>query len=588
LTGKRIAVLGLGRSGLAVARAALAFGASPIVYDRSTREQILKPDVLDEAEQIGIDVVLGWDGAFVGPEHGLLTSGKITSAGQETRQTVAPGSEADAPGASHGDTDGDSLTLEGLTGLKTRATRVDLLIANPAVDSRSPVLREAVANGVEVISEVEFAFRIAKAPIIAITGTNGKTTTTVMNYLILQACGEKPLLCGNIFGSGYPEMTLTEAAMQASADQVLVAEISSFQLEWVRDFRPVSAGITNIVPDHQDRYDSFEDYARTKMRIFSAQGEGAFAVVRAYDPVVKAPGQVSAVSHLRPRNRPRRGASGQGSGDLSAGRPSPSPLPEREGNPEVLTFGAAGEQAEITEEHIRILDKTIPLETLPFSEPHNYQNAGMAALLAYGYLKWRAKREPESNAATVLNAAEDEAEKKRAAKRNVYHPRTSAQVRPALPEQIVEGLRHFHGVAHRMERLGSRNGVEVINNSMCTNPDAVLKSALAVEDLGKHILIGGVNKGLDFAPLKGFFSNPRTRAYIYGSDREQIQRMLGGTHPIFETMGEAFVAATQEARDGETIMLSPGCASSDQFQDFRDRGDVFRKIAKEWLDDTTD
>ncbi len=540
LTGKRVAILGLGRSGLAVARAALSLGAFPTVYDRSTRESILKPEVLEEAEKSGLPLMLGWRGIFI---------------------AALP----DPDGPDTHDRDG-------------RAT-VDLLVANPAVDSRSPVLQQAKANGVEVISEVEFAFRIAKAPIIAITGTNGKTTTTVMTWLILRACGEEPILCGNIFGSGYPEVTLTEAALAARADQVLVAEISSFQLEWVEKFKPVSAGITNIVPDHQDRYDSFEEYARTKMRIFDAQTAEDYAVVRAYDPIARAPGQVASLSHLRPRNRPRRAAQ-------DPDRDSPT-THDRDSRATVLTFGAAGEQAEITEEHIRIFDKTIPLETLPFTEPHNYTNAAMAALLAYGYLKWRAERDPASNAAKVIDKAEEQATKKREAKKSVYHARQSGQVPPACPDEIVDGLRHFEGVAHRMERLGKKNSVEVINNSMCTNPDAVLKSALAVDDLGKHILIGGVNKDLDFAPLKGFFSNPRAKAYIYGRDRDQIQRMLGETHPKFETMGEAFAAATQEAKSGETIMLSPGCASSDQFQDFRDRGDVFRKIAKEWLDDTS-
>lgn len=557
MTGKSIAIIGLGRSGLAVARAALAIGAHPTVYDRSTREQILKKDVLEQAERESIEVVLGWQGEF-------FSSGK--------RRRIGP----DRDGAVTHDRDG-------------RAT-ADLLVTNPAVDSRSPVLQQARNAGIEVISEVEFAFRIAKAPIVAITGTNGKTTTTVMTYLILQACGEEPILCGNIFGSGYPEITLTEAAMQAREDQVLVAEISSFQLEWVDKFVPVSAGITNIVPDHQDRYDSFEDYAKTKMRIFAAQTAEDYAVVRAFDPVARAPGQGSQISHLRPRNRPRRSSTPQPpsslSGQLTSSLPSSGRENEEGGNPHLLTFGAAGEQAEVSDDAIRILDKSIPIETLPFHEPHNYTNAAMAALLSYGYLKWRAAKDPESNAAQILHKAEQDEEEKRRAKRSVYSIR-QGQVPPACPEQIVEGLRHFHGVAHRMERVGERNGITVINNSMCTNPDAVLKSALAVNDFGKHILIGGINKGLDFTPLKGFFANPRTRAYIFGRDRDEIRRMLGGTHPVFETMGEAFAAATQEAKDGETIMLSPGCASSDQFEDFRDRGNVFRKIAKEWLDDTS-
>ena len=153
---------------------------------------------------------------------------------------------------------------------------------------------------------------------------------------------------------------------------------------------------------------------------------------------------------------------------------------------------------------------------------------------------------------------------------------------PALPTGIIDGLRSFKGLAHRMERLGERDRVRVINNSMCTNPDAVIKSAMAVKD-PSHLLIGGVNKGLDFGPLKHYLANHRHRAYLFGSDAANLDAMLGGGYPTFRTLQEAFAAATEKAVPGEVIMLAPGCASTDQFRDFRERGDVFRDIAKEWL-----
>jgi UDP-N-acetylmuramoylalanine--D-glutamate ligase len=153
---------------------------------------------------------------------------------------------------------------------------------------------------------------------------------------------------------------------------------------------------------------------------------------------------------------------------------------------------------------------------------------------------------------------------------------------PALPIGIVEGLQSFKGLAHRMEWLGERDRVRVINNSMCTNPDAVIKSAMAVRD-PSHLLIGGVNKGLDFGPLRHYLANHRHRAYLFGSDAANLDAMLGGGHPTFRTLQEAFAAATDKAVPGEVIMLAPGCASTDQFRDFRERGDVFRDVAKEWL-----
>ncbi len=457
LSGKRIAILGLGRSGLAVARAAIAHGAIPTVYDRSTREQILKPDVLTEAEGEGIEVVLGWTGSFQ-----LVGDPALAGNGRDARAT-------------------------------------DILVVNPAVDKRSPILKQAVDQGIEVIGEPEFAFRIAKAPIVAITGTNGKTTTTVMTYLALQACGENPILCGNIFGSDYPEMTLTEAAMCAREDQVLVAEISSFQLEWVKDFAPVVAGITNIGTDHLDRYDNADDYAETKKRILD-----------------RATWQVLST-------------------DWDAA-------------PHRLRFGPGGD-AEVTEDVLRILDRSLSRSAFQLVGDHYFTNAAMAGLLASAYLAWR-----ECGPAQTC------------------------------PAKVLDVLSKFKGVKHRMEAVGTRDGIEIINNSMCTNPAAVLASVTSVHAPRKHVLLGGVNKNLDFAPLAPLFEDSANKAYLFGRDREEIARKLNRSFPQFETMQEAFAAAAQEAQPGEVIMLSPGCASSDQFEDFRHRGDVFKQIAKEWLD----
>jgi UDP-N-acetylmuramoylalanine--D-glutamate ligase len=494
LAAKSVAVFGLGRSGLAVARAAIQCGAQVTVYDEGSATSLAKPDLLEEARALGAVVRL-----------------------ESTPADSQP----------------------------------DLLVTNPAVDMRHVALRAAVDAGIEVVSEVEFAFRISKAPIVAITGTNGKSTTTVMTTLCLQAAGVDAVLCGNIFGSGYPEKALTDAALDASADQILVAEVSSFQLEWVSRFRPVSAGITNITPDHQNRYDSFEQYAQTKQRIFAAQTSADFAVVRANDPVVRAPGRAG--GGYRPRHL-RRAESAVESD-----------------SPSVLTFGATAEHARIEERFLTVFDESILLESLPFAEPHNFQNAAMALLLAYGALA-------ATKSSVVLEAREA---KLSGARRRVYGARQE-EPEHVLPLALVEGLRMFKGLAHRMELVGSRDGVRVINNSMCTNPDAVIKSAQAVRD-PCHLLIGGVNKGLDFAPLRNYLANGRHHAYLFGADAANLNAMLGGVYPVFDTLIEAFDASTRYARSGEAILLAPGCASTDQFRDFRHRGDVFRERAKEWL-----
>ncbi|MFI5385546.1 MAG: UDP-N-acetylmuramoyl-L-alanine--D-glutamate ligase, partial [Fimbriimonadales bacterium] len=378
-------------------------------------------------------------------------------------------------------------------------------------------------------------------PIVAITGTNGKSTTTVMTYLALRECGIDAVLCGNIFGTGLPEVPLTEAALHATPDQVLVAEISSFQLEWVSRFRPAVAGITNITPDHLDRYDSFEQYAATKMRIFAAEGEGDYAVV-------------DRSTAFQPRS-----------------------------DATVLTFGAQGEHAQILEDEIRILNKTIKTEDMHVIGNHNYANAAMAGLIAFATLRWisdfgsriadlpdgRSQAVSASVALALLNEA---------LQSDIRHPTSDI-----LPEPIITALRAFKGIEHRMEYLGEKGGVKVINNSMCTNPDAVVKSAQAVKG-PNHLIMGGKDKDLPFTPVRNYLASGMHRAYLFGEAKEVLNKQLGGGFPTYNTLQEAFRAATDKARPGEVIMLAPGCASTDQFNDFRDRGNVFKKFAKEWLE----
>lgn len=378
---------------------------------------------------------------------------------------------------------------------------VDLIVTSPGVPKSHHSLLEALKRGIPVISEVEFAYRIAKAPIVAITGTNGKSTTSVMAYLCLMAAGSNAVLCGNIYGSGYPEVPLTEAACTIGADGVLVAEVSSFQLEWIERFRPRAATVTNITDDHLNRYDGFEDYRRTKLRIFENMGEGDSAVWRAGDE----------------RTRP----------------PTNSSL-------RIATYGTEASDAKVDSGRLVVMGSEIELAQLPFDEEHNVLNAMAASLLA---------------GAVAPN--------------------------PDY-ERILEGLRSFKPLAHRMERVGERNGVLVINNSMCTNPAAVVASSSSIPRR-QHLLIGGVDKDMDFRPLSEYLVRSDHRVYAYGRDAEQIVRQLGGRWPVFNTLRDAFEAATRQAASGDAIMLAPGAASMDQFRDFRHRGEAFTEMAMEWL-----
>jgi len=455
-----IAILGLGRSGLAVARAAKAAGDRPHVFDQKPATDSKLKAHLKALEKEGIPFTGGFEGRFSKQEF-------------------------------------------------------DQLVTSPGVDMRNPILREAQRSGIEVIGEVEFAYRVSKAPIVAITGTNGKSTTTVMTWLALKACGQDAVLCGNLYGSGYEEIPLSEAALGSTADQVLVAEISSFQLEWVRDFRPRCAGITNITHDHLNRYDSFEQYANTKRRIFDRMGEGDTIVANA--------------------------------GDTST-FPSNASLRDRGfGLPRVRFYGAAGVDASFDAGHLKV-SVSEPTSALPFHEKHNLLNACHASLLSIGFLESVDALSPGQRV-----------------------------------ERVLDGLRGFKGLAHRMERLGHRNGVDVINNSMCTNPAALVASSASLAS-PQHLLVGGIKKNYDFTPVAEYLARVGHAVYLFGHDSLEINEELGGLCPVFSTMKQAFRAATEKAGPGETIMLAPGCASMDQFADFVARGEEFRKMAKEWLD----
>jgi UDP-N-acetylmuramoylalanine--D-glutamate ligase len=245
----------------------------------------------------------------------------------------------------------------------------------------------------------------------------------------------------------------------------------------------------------------------------------------------------------------------------------------------VLTFGAMGEHASVDDLGLVLLGERVRREALAFDQPVNLQNACTAFLLASAALH-RMAADGHGPAQRLVEGARERWRRK-------HPPRTYGQATPEphlyfIPE-LIGPLSEFRGLAHRMEELGCRDGVRVINNSMCTNPDAVIKSATAVRE-PTHLLIGGINKDLDFRPLRTYLSASKDRAYLYGRDAASLDAALGGRWPRFGTLAEAFRAATEAAQSGEAIMLAPGCASTDQFRDFVDRGDVFRALAKEWLE----
>ncbi len=437
--GQSIAVFGLGRSGLAVAKAAIARGARVTVYDETPRDRLSKPELVAEAESVGASVVLGLPFPIPADE--------------------------------------------------------EFVVVNPAIDHRHPALQ---AQQEKVIGEIEFAYRISKAPIIAITGTNGKSTTTAMTVVALRAAGVDAVLCGNIFGSGLSEMPLTDAADESTPNQVLVAEVSSFQLEWVREFAPIAAAITTITPDHLDRYDSFEQYAATKERIFERAGVKVDA--REFSSREEGWSYVT---------------DGPGALAFTVESVVPSPGSLKLDPAEFKVIGA-----------------------------HNMENVRTAMMLTRAAIEWQ-----------FANGFRDSDE---------------------VPSACLEALKEFGGLSHRMQNLGVVGGFRFINNSMCTNPAAVVASIQSLGDSSAlHVLIGGVNKELPFAQLDEYLGSNPVKVYLFGRDAQQIQKEISQRGTVYDTMKQALDAAVHEAKEGDTVMLAPGCASMDQFRDFRHRGDVF-------------
>jgi UDP-N-acetylmuramoylalanine--D-glutamate ligase len=446
--GKRLAVIGLGVSGVAMCEAAVAVGATPVAFDEKPSDVERVRDMADRLQAQGIEVVTGW----------------------------------------HGDLEGD----------------FDWVLVSPGLPPGHPVMS---AWAGKIMGEIEFAYRIAEAPILAITGTNGKSTTTVMLYKCLQDHGA--VLCGNIAGSGYDEHVLTEAALNTPADGVLVAEISSAQLETVIDWRPQVATITNITEDHQDRYGSFEKYKNAKLNMFKNMGDGQVAVLNLDEPTV----DKMWVS----------------SGGFVGFKPDGGK--------------GIGSQTFRTDHALWFSGVEIKFVDLPFIGEMNYANAMTAWEMASAYVG-------ESDAG------------------------------------MLNRLMEFRPLENRMEPLGAKDGVQVVNNSMCTNPMAVIKSCESLKQ-NLHVLMGGNTKSGDYSPLQKYLQSMGHKVYLYGSDAGYLNSLLGGSYPEYADLSSAFASAVSAAESGEVVMLAPGCASSGPYANFKERGNAFKQIAKEWLENET-
>jgi UDP-N-acetylmuramoylalanine--D-glutamate ligase len=376
----------------------------------------------------------------------------------------------------------------------------DIVVPSPGVPQTHPALVASQRHGVTIWSEVEVAYQLAKSPIVAITGTNGKSTVTALTHHILKMCGAKSVLCGNIAGSGYEEKPIASAAISGSETDILVAEVSSFQLEWIDEFRPARATITRIAADHLDRYKSFEDYRQTKLKVFANQTEADVAVI-------------------------------------NVSRPETIPQDMRS---QVLRYGAADADVAVAESYIESKGIRVDAASMWATGRHNLENAAAAWILASTYVPI---------------------------------------------EQAADAILSFRGIANRMEMVAERNGRRFVNNSMCTNPDALLASLDAAQP--PVILISG---GVSKVDLERAFDTMGSKgvkaAVLFGKDGTRLAKAFAAqdiSTQVVSTLEEAFNRAYSLSGPGDTVLLSPGCASFDQYSDFIERGEAFRAIVREHI-----
>ncbi len=380
-----------------------------------------------------------------------------------------------------------------------RIAKADIVVKSPGIPDHIPLLEELRRLGIEVVSEIEWGYRHAKGRHIAITGTNGKTTTSMWIHHLLVQDGQEYCLGGNI-GDSYAR----QVRDRKYANYVL--EVSSFQLDGIRDFRPDIAVLTSITPDHLDRYGGvFERYVASKFRLTENQGPEDYFIYNADDPVI---GQ-----GIKKYNRLHRALG------FSTKKP--------------LQPGAYLKEEKIIME---TSDRTVEIEweQLPLLGIHNVQNAMAAGLVG------------------MLSGIGD--------------------------ETLRESIRSFQGAAHRMEKVLRRGGVTYINDSKATNVNAAY---YALQSVNAPVIwiAGGVDKGNDYWDLMPAVREKVKALICIGVDNQPLLEVFGSViDPIVEVdgMAEAVQVAQRYAQSGDTVLLSPACASFDRFENYEDRGDQFK------------
>ena len=381
----------------------------------------------------------------------------------------------------------------------------DVVMKSPGIpEKKSPIVIKLVEKGIPVISEIEFASSFTKAITIGITGSNGKTTTTMLTYHLLKSAGLNVGLGGNI-GKSFAE--------QVAEDKYdsYVLELSSFQLDGIINYKPHIAIITNISPDHLDRYDyKYENYIASKFRITMNQTEEDFLIYDADD---------EAIGAWLKKNKTKA-------------QLIPFSLTK------TLEMGAFIQENKMNVNMINEGEFTMETETMALEGKHNMKNA-MAATFVAKLMSIRNKT-------------------------------------------IRESLSNFQGVEHRLEKVLKIQNVQYINDSKATNVNATF-FALDSMNAPTVWIVGGVDKGNDYNELMSLVREKVKAIICLGVDNKKIINVFGNVVDIMievNSMEDAVKMAQRLSAKGDTVLLSPACASFDLFENYEDRGNQFKQAVK--------
>lgn len=448
LENKRVLVVGLGKSGIAAAQALLKLEANVSVYDKKRTSEI-DPQLIQFFKNKNTTCFFG----------------------------VEPSNIND----------------------------LDMVVMSPGVPLDLDFIQKAKQAGAEIIGELEIAYRVGKGSYIAITGTNGKTTTTTLVGEIFKNSGRKTYVVGNV------GVAVISKALSASNDDWLVTETSSFQLETTKYFQPVVSALLNITPDHMDRHKTIENYANAKGKIFENQNENQYFVVN-YDDVESFKLTDRCKAKVIPFSR-------KSTLDLGC-------------------FVLDGDIVIKNESGVYV--DICSVDELKIPGAHNLENALAASAISY--------------------------------------------FAGISPEVIRKTLRLFEGVEHRLEFSGEIDGIRFVNDSKGTNPDASIKAIEAING-GLILIAGGYDKNSDFRDFILSFNGKVKHMILLGKTapkiKETAEEMGFANITMAKDMDECVKLGYKLASPGDTVLLSPACASWDMYTCFEQRGEHFKNCVRD-------